>query len=235
MASPTLDSSSGCAWSGRRRRGQALRTNGLGARARAPSHGSATGAVSGDGDPGAGAGLGVVVPHRVVLHAAVVPEGDRVLAPAEAALEVRVRDVLEQEVEEGAALALGDPEDPPGEGPVDVEGGPPGRRGGSGPPGAPRSATRCAASPSRRRRAPGRSPRRRGAPTRGGLRAARGAPSSAPRRPPTPRTCTRRGCRRPTPAPCAGAAPSPSAAPRRRTRRCASPRRSAGWSWRRCG
>src|SRR5712691_9420078 len=45
-------------------------------------------------DAVAGAGVGPIVPHRVVLDAAVVPEGDRVLLPAKAALEQRVRHVL---------------------------------------------------------------------------------------------------------------------------------------------
>src|SRR5688500_471864 len=42
------------------------------------------------GHPEAGAGVRPVVPHRAVLCAAVVPERDRVLAPAEAALKQRV-------------------------------------------------------------------------------------------------------------------------------------------------
>src|ERR1700730_10102697 len=44
--------------------------------------------------PAAGAGMRRVVPHRAVLGAAVVPERDGVLAPAEAALEQRVLHVL---------------------------------------------------------------------------------------------------------------------------------------------
>src|SRR5260370_25106942 len=39
-----------------------------------------------DGDPVARAGVRPVIPHRVVLAAAVVPERDRVFLPAEAAL-----------------------------------------------------------------------------------------------------------------------------------------------------
>ena len=44
-----------------------------------------------DGDPVAGAGVRPIIPHRVVLAGAVVPEGDRVLPPAEPALVFRDR------------------------------------------------------------------------------------------------------------------------------------------------
>ena len=45
------------------------------------------GALALDGDARAGARVRPVIPHRAVLGAAIVPEGDRVLGPAEAALE----------------------------------------------------------------------------------------------------------------------------------------------------
>src|SRR5690242_7017524 len=47
-----------------------------------------------DGDARARARMRPVIPHRAVLRAAIVPEGDRVLGPAEAALEQRVLRVL---------------------------------------------------------------------------------------------------------------------------------------------
>src|SRR5581483_10484340 len=45
-----------------------------------------------------------VVPDRHVLHAAVVPERNAVLLPAEAHLELRLLDVLEEETQDGLAL-----------------------------------------------------------------------------------------------------------------------------------
>src|SRR6266481_578747 len=45
-----------------------------------------------------------VVPHGVVLDAAVVPEGDGALLPAEAALEFRRLDVSEEELQDRVAL-----------------------------------------------------------------------------------------------------------------------------------
>src|SRR6266516_7394957 len=45
-----------------------------------------------------------VVPHGVVLDAAVVPEGDGALLPAEAALEFRRLDVPEEELQDRVAL-----------------------------------------------------------------------------------------------------------------------------------
>src|SRR5262249_30672308 len=52
----------------------------------------------------AGAHVRPVVPDGAMLGAAVVPECDRVLAPVEAHLPLRVLDVLEQEAEDGVAL-----------------------------------------------------------------------------------------------------------------------------------
>src|SRR5712664_2090123 len=63
-----------------------------------------------------------VVPHRVVLGAAVVPERHRVDLPPEAALELGGLDVLVEEREHRRALAAGELDDPGGEGPVDEEG-----------------------------------------------------------------------------------------------------------------
>src|SRR5262249_28510431 len=72
-------------------------------------------------DAGAGPGVRPVIPHRAVLGAAIVPERDGVLAPAEAALEQRVLRVLVQIGEHGVALVAGDPDDEPREAAVDIE------------------------------------------------------------------------------------------------------------------
>src|SRR5439155_12730326 len=70
---------------------------------------------------GAGAGVRPVVPHRTVLGAAVVPERNRVLAPAEAALEQRVLRMLVEIGQDGIALVAGDTDDEAGEAAVDIE------------------------------------------------------------------------------------------------------------------
>src|SRR5665647_2103139 len=62
-----------------------------------------------------------VVPQRAVLGAAVVPERDRILAPAEAALEQRIFHVLVEVFQDRAALVAGDADDVAGETAVDVE------------------------------------------------------------------------------------------------------------------
>src|SRR5205823_1381791 len=72
-------------------------------------------AVALDGDPVAGAGVRPIIPHRVVLDAAIVPERDRVLAPAEAALEQRVGHVLIQVAQDAVALVARDAVDVAGE------------------------------------------------------------------------------------------------------------------------
>src|SRR4029079_7179406 len=74
-----------------------------------------------DGDAVAGAGVGPVVTHRLVRYAAVDPERDRVLAPAEAALEQRVGHVLVEIVQDAGALVARDAVDIAGEPLVDVE------------------------------------------------------------------------------------------------------------------
>src|SRR5580692_9098717 len=71
--------------------------------------------------PGAGAGMRPVVPHRAVLGAAVVPERDGVLAPAEAALEQRVLHVLIEIIQHRVALVSGDADDVAGEAAVDIK------------------------------------------------------------------------------------------------------------------
>src|SRR5438034_9640660 len=73
------------------------------------------------GDAGAGAGVRPVVPHRAVLGAAVVPERDGVLAPAEAALEQRILRVLVEIGQHGVTLVAGDADDEAGEAAVDIE------------------------------------------------------------------------------------------------------------------
>ena len=72
-----------------------------------PAVGVVERSVALDGDAIAVTGLGVVVPDRQVLGAAVVPEGDRVLTPLEAAVVVGLRAVPEQEREQGVALGDG--------------------------------------------------------------------------------------------------------------------------------
>src|SRR6266566_10079615 len=69
----------------------------------------------------AGAGVRPVVPHRAVLGAAVVPERNRVLGPAEAALEQRIFRVLIEIVQHRIALVARDADDVPREAAVDIE------------------------------------------------------------------------------------------------------------------
>src|SRR6266850_685128 len=71
--------------------------------------------------PRAGAGVRPVVPHRAVLGAAVVPEGDGVFGPAEAALEQRIFGVLVEIGQHGVALVAGNACYEAGEAAVDVE------------------------------------------------------------------------------------------------------------------
>src|SRR5258705_13479883 len=71
--------------------------------------------------PRAGAGVRPVVPHRAVLGAAVVPEGDGVFGPAEAALEQRILGVLVEIAQHPVALVPGNADDMPGETAVDVD------------------------------------------------------------------------------------------------------------------
>src|SRR5262244_3360531 len=63
-----------------------------------------------------------VVPHGVVLDAAVVPEGDGALLPAEAALKLRRLHVAEEELEHGVALRPLELDDARGEATVHEEG-----------------------------------------------------------------------------------------------------------------
>ena len=62
-------------------------------------------------DAVAEARLGEVIPQRIVLGAAVVPEGDRVRLPAEAALEQRVLQVLVEIAQDAGTLVVGDADD----------------------------------------------------------------------------------------------------------------------------
>src|SRR5271169_954759 len=57
----------------------------------------------------------------MVLDAAVVPEGDRVLLPAKEALEQRVRQVLEEILQDAGALVARDTVNVTGEALVDIE------------------------------------------------------------------------------------------------------------------
>ena len=65
--------------------------------------------------------MGPVVPHGAVLGTAVVPEGDRVRAPTEAALEERVLRVVVEIAQDAVALVGGDTHDAPREAAIDVE------------------------------------------------------------------------------------------------------------------
>src|SRR5262249_21225816 len=73
------------------------------------------------GHAGACAGVRPVVPHRAMLGAAVIPECDRVLAPAEAALEQRIFRVLVEIGEDRIAFVSGDSDDVAREAAVDIE------------------------------------------------------------------------------------------------------------------
>src|SRR4029077_2759166 len=72
-------------------------------------------------DPVARASVGPVVPHRVVLDAAIVPERDRVLLPAETALKEGARHVLVEIAQDAVAFVARDAVDVAGEALVDVE------------------------------------------------------------------------------------------------------------------
>src|ERR1700693_2143248 len=61
--------------------------------------------------PSAGASMRPVVPHRAVLGAAVVPERDGVLGPAEAALEQRIFGMLVEIAQHRVALVTRDADD----------------------------------------------------------------------------------------------------------------------------
>src|SRR5258708_31866421 len=88
---------------------------------RAPNRGFLHRPVALDGHPVSGTGMRPVVPHRVVLDAAIVPEGDRVLAPAEAALEQRIGHVLVKITQHAVALVAWNAENAPGKALVDVK------------------------------------------------------------------------------------------------------------------
>ena len=62
-----------------------------------------------------------VVPHRPVLRAAIVPEGDRVLGPAEAALEQRIFCVLVEIAQDRVALVARNADDVRREAAIDVK------------------------------------------------------------------------------------------------------------------
>src|SRR5204862_3374414 len=66
-------------------------------------------AVACDGYPVSRARVRPIIPHRVVLDAAIVPERDRVLGPAEAALEQRVGHVLVEITQHAVALVAWNP------------------------------------------------------------------------------------------------------------------------------
>src|SRR3954451_17257836 len=84
--------------------------------------GGSAGPLADDADPQAVADGRVVVPHREVLGAPVVPQRHRVGRPPESALVVRILEVSEQHVQHGPALVGGQAPNAGGEGPVDVQG-----------------------------------------------------------------------------------------------------------------
>src|SRR5476651_2804716 len=77
--------------------------------------------VARDRDAVAAAGVRPVVPHGAVLDAAIVPEGDRVLLPAEAALEQRVLHVLVEIGQDAVALVARNTHEAAGEAAVHVD------------------------------------------------------------------------------------------------------------------
>src|SRR6185436_70066 len=77
--------------------------------------------VAFDGHPAAGACLRVVVPKRLMLDAAVVPEGNRMGLPAEPHLEFLPGAELAQEIQDRAALFSRQAVDVSGEFAVDVQ------------------------------------------------------------------------------------------------------------------
>src|SRR5258708_91412 len=81
-----------------------------------------------DRDAVARAGVRPVIPHRVMLDTAIVPECDRVLLPAKAALEERVRHVLVQIAQHAVALVARQAVDVARKALVDVERLPAGHR-----------------------------------------------------------------------------------------------------------
>src|SRR5579871_5738379 len=62
-----------------------------------------------------------VIPHRMMLYAAIVPERDRVFLPAKPALEQRVRHVLVEILQNAGALVARYAVDVAGESLVDIE------------------------------------------------------------------------------------------------------------------
>ena len=103
------------------RRVRAVATRAGSAEPTPPASALMIGPVALDRDPVAAADLRPVVPEGVVLGRAVVPEGDRIGAPSEAAVELRRPDVFEEELEQGPALGRLHTDDLPREARVDEE------------------------------------------------------------------------------------------------------------------
>src|SRR4029079_12397371 len=79
-------------------------------------------ALAFDRDARARARVRPVVPHRPMLRAAIVPEGDRILGPAEAALEQRVLRVLVEITQDRVALVTRNADDVRRKAAIDIEG-----------------------------------------------------------------------------------------------------------------
>src|SRR5436190_23603124 len=77
--------------------------------------------IASDRHPTAGSRLRIVVPQRLMLDAAVVPEGDRMRLPAEPALEFLPGSKLAQKVEDRAAFFSRQLVDVGGEVAVDIK------------------------------------------------------------------------------------------------------------------
>src|SRR5262249_11414956 len=77
--------------------------------------------VARHGDAIAAARVRPVVPHGAVLNTAIVPEGDRVRAPAEAALEQRTLHVLVEIVQDGVAFVARHASKRTGEAAIDIQ------------------------------------------------------------------------------------------------------------------
>src|SRR5262249_49702889 len=77
--------------------------------------------VARHGDAITAARVRPVVPHGAVLNTAIVPEGDRVRAPAEAALEQRTLHVLVEIVQDGVAFVAWHANQRTGESAIEIQ------------------------------------------------------------------------------------------------------------------
>src|SRR5262245_7844456 len=118
---PTTRRATSVAYSNRSVRASAIGSRRPRGPERARGSGSIEGRVALDRHAMAVPALREVVPHRVVLHATVVPERHRVRLPAEAAVELRRLHVAEEELQDRLALWPRQLLDARGEATVDEE------------------------------------------------------------------------------------------------------------------